>query len=157
MSTIWKEFAKEKFTGNMMPYVDKRQDTLLEVSNILLNNLGNSTSSFHFRYTSYSELELQCRSGEDNALFSVAKAGKMHDQQLWATFTDADGKNSAICAFSLAKLRLTFWYNIDRCRGGTDSIGLPHIGRDAKCTNVSVFFCLISACQKQKCQLPMEH
>ncbi|VDM78919.1 unnamed protein product [Strongylus vulgaris] len=46
---------------------------------------------------------------------------------------------SAICAFSLQRLKLTFWYNIDRCRGGADSIGLPHVGRDAKCINVCPF------------------
>ncbi|KIH56391.1 hypothetical protein ANCDUO_13428 [Ancylostoma duodenale] len=44
---------------------------------------------------------------------------------------------SAICAFSMQRLKLTFWYNIDRCRGGADSIGLPHVGRDAKCINKS--------------------
>ncbi|KIH46722.1 hypothetical protein ANCDUO_23223 [Ancylostoma duodenale] len=37
----------------------------------------------------------------------------------------------------MQRLKLTFWYNIDRCRGGADSIGLPHVGRDAKCINKS--------------------
>ncbi|VDL67035.1 unnamed protein product [Nippostrongylus brasiliensis] len=37
----------------------------------------------------------------------------------------------------MQRLKLTFWYNIDRCRGGADSIGLPHIGRDSKCINKS--------------------
>uniref|UniRef100_A0A1I8BV42 Sema domain-containing protein n=1 Tax=Meloidogyne hapla TaxID=6305 RepID=A0A1I8BV42_MELHA len=91
------------------------------------------------RYTSYSELELQCRSAEDNTLFAVARAGTFHSnkRELWAIFTDYEGQRSAICAFTLNKIRMTFWYNIDRCRGGTDTIGLAYIGRDAKCTNRS--------------------
>nr|CAD2125875.1 unnamed protein product [Meloidogyne enterolobii] len=91
------------------------------------------------RYTSYSELELQCRSAEDNTLFAVARAGTFYSnkRELWAIFTDYEGQRSAICAFSLNKIRMTFWYNIDRCRGGTDNIGLAYIGRDAKCTNRS--------------------
>uniref|UniRef100_A0A183BYN8 Sema domain-containing protein n=1 Tax=Globodera pallida TaxID=36090 RepID=A0A183BYN8_GLOPA len=102
------------------------------------------------RYTSYSELELQCRSAEDNALFGIARAGAVlegagnaasGDRQkggiLYAAFSDVGGTRSALCAFPLPKLRLTFWYNIDRCRTGTDTFGMPHIGRDAKCTNRS--------------------
>ncbi|KAI3411975.1 hypothetical protein GPALN_002029 [Globodera pallida] len=101
-------------------------------------------------YTSYSELELQCRSAEDNALFGIARAGAVlegagnaasGDRQkggiLYAAFSDVGGTRSALCAFPLPKLRLTFWYNIDRCRTGTDTFGMPHIGRDAKCTNRS--------------------
>lgn len=61
------------------------------------------------------------------------------DGKLIGIFTDDENKqDSAICFFSLEKIRLTFWYNIDRCRGGTDTIGLPHIGRDSKCINVSL-------------------
>ncbi|KAL3077577.1 hypothetical protein niasHS_012283 [Heterodera schachtii] len=101
------------------------------------------------RYTSYSELELQCRAPDDNALFGVASAGAilgggaaLSDQRdddgiLYAAFSDAAGTRSALCAFPLPKLRLTFWYNIDRCRTGTDTFGMPHIGRDAKCANRS--------------------
>ncbi|KAK6021491.1 hypothetical protein OSTOST_12836, partial [Ostertagia ostertagi] len=59
------------------------------------------------------------------------------DTLVGAFTSSATGTKSAICFFSMQRLKLTFWYNIDRCRGGSDSIGLPHIGRDAKCINKS--------------------
>lgn len=89
-----------------------------------------------FRYVSYSEIEIQCR-GDDNALFGRLQALVRVDEELIGIFTDSDGRRSAICIFQLPKIRLTFFYNIDRCRAGTDTIGLPHIGRDSKCFNVS--------------------
>lgn len=89
-----------------------------------------------FRYVSYSEIEIQCRSGADNTNFNVLKAIKRIDEDLIGLFSGPEERNSAICIFNMPKIRLTFWYNIDRCRSGTDSIGLPHIGRDAKCINV---------------------
>ncbi|XGW30401.1 hypothetical protein V3C99_009406, partial [Haemonchus contortus] len=59
------------------------------------------------------------------------------DTLVGAFTASSTGTKSAVCFFSMQRLKLTFWYNIDRCRGGTDSIGLPHIGRDAKCINKS--------------------
>uniref|UniRef100_A0A915D937 DNA topoisomerase n=1 Tax=Ditylenchus dipsaci TaxID=166011 RepID=A0A915D937_9BILA len=89
-------------------------------------------------YMSYSEIELQCRSGSgDNTNFNVLKALVLLRDDLVGVFSDGDGKQSAICIFNMPKIRLTFWYNIDRCRAGTDTIGLPHIGRDSKCINKS--------------------
>uniref|UniRef100_A0A7E4ZSZ3 Sema domain-containing protein n=1 Tax=Panagrellus redivivus TaxID=6233 RepID=A0A7E4ZSZ3_PANRE len=89
------------------------------------------------KYVSYSEIEIQCRS-EDNANFNILKSMTQANGQLIGVFTDEDGqRDSAICIFSLEKIRLTFYYNIDRCRSGTDTIGMPHIGRDSKCINKS--------------------
>ncbi|KAH7725497.1 CRE-PLX-2 protein [Aphelenchoides avenae] len=88
------------------------------------------------KYVSYSEIEIQCR-GDDNALFGRLQALVRVDEELIGIFTDSDGRRSAICIFQLPKIRLTFFYNIDRCRAGTDTIGLPHIGRDSKCFNKS--------------------
>jgi hypothetical protein len=92
-----------------------------------------------FRYVSYSEVEIQCR-GEDNTNYNVLQDLKHVGTDLVGVFNDAYGRNSAICVFNMSKIRLTFWYNIDRCWSGTDSIGLSHIGRDSKCINVSSFF-----------------
>ncbi|KAI6187233.1 hypothetical protein M3Y98_00220500 [Aphelenchoides besseyi] len=88
------------------------------------------------KYISYSEIEIQCR-GEDNTNYNVLRDLKKVGTNLIAVFNDANGRNSAICVFAMPKIRLTFWYNIDRCWGGTDSIGLAHIGRDSKCINKS--------------------
>ncbi|VDO62153.1 unnamed protein product [Heligmosomoides polygyrus] len=89
-----------------------------------------------FRFISYSEVELQCRS-EDNSNFPHMTAAFLLGDHLVGAFSSPSGSKSAICFFSMQRLKLTFWYNIDRCRGGADSIGLPHIGRDAKCLNKS--------------------
>uniref|UniRef100_A0A0K0DAG3 Sema domain-containing protein n=1 Tax=Angiostrongylus cantonensis TaxID=6313 RepID=A0A0K0DAG3_ANGCA len=89
------------------------------------------------RFISYSEVELQCRS-EDNSNFPHMTAAFIHGDYLVGAFTTSpSGTRSAICLFSMQRLKLIFWYNIDRCRGGADSIGLAHIGRDAKCLNKS--------------------
>ncbi|CAI4227140.1 unnamed protein product [Auanema sp. JU1783] len=88
------------------------------------------------RFVSYSEIELQCRS-DDNYNYPFITSSTIKGDSLIATFTDSTSSKSAICVFSMQKIKLTFWYNIDRCRSGTDSIGLPHIGRDSKCTNKS--------------------
>ncbi|KAK0399439.1 hypothetical protein QR680_003050 [Steinernema hermaphroditum] len=88
------------------------------------------------RYVSYSEIELQCR-GADNTNFNVIKGLSLEQDRLIGIFTDGSETQSAICIFDMQKVRLTFWYNIDRCRGGALTRGLPHIGRDSKCTNKS--------------------
>ncbi|TMS39516.1 hypothetical protein L596_006026 [Steinernema carpocapsae] len=88
------------------------------------------------RYVSYSEIELQCR-GADNANFNIIQGLSLEQDRLIGIFTDGSESRSAICIFDMQKVRLTFWYNIDRCRGGTLTRGLPHIGRDSKCTNKS--------------------
>ncbi|KAK6747668.1 hypothetical protein RB195_000705 [Necator americanus] len=89
------------------------------------------------RFVSYSEVELQCRT-EDNANFPYMTAAYVQGDILIGAFSPSPSETrSAICAFSMQRLKLTFWYNIDRCRGGADSIGLPHVGRDAKCINKS--------------------
>uniref|UniRef100_A0A914CJF6 Sema domain-containing protein n=1 Tax=Acrobeloides nanus TaxID=290746 RepID=A0A914CJF6_9BILA len=88
------------------------------------------------KYVSYSEIEIQCR-GEDNTNFNILKSITLVSDQLIGVFTDAQEKDSAVCIYNMPKIRITFWYNIDRCRGGTDTIGLPHIGRDSKCINKS--------------------
>ncbi|PAV76209.1 hypothetical protein WR25_21348 [Diploscapter pachys] len=86
------------------------------------------------RFTSYSEIELQCRAG-DNSNYPVATAAYLHGNNLIVSF--ASGSKSVLCVYAMTKIKLTFWYNVDRCRGGTGSIGLPHIGRDTKCTKKS--------------------
>uniref|UniRef100_A0A1I7Y844 Sema domain-containing protein n=1 Tax=Steinernema glaseri TaxID=37863 RepID=A0A1I7Y844_9BILA len=88
------------------------------------------------RYVSYSEIELQCR-GADNTNFNVIQGLSVDQDRLIGIFIDGSGSQSAICIFDMQKVRLTFWYNIDRCRGGALTRGLPHIGRDSKCTNKS--------------------
>ncbi|RCN34184.1 hypothetical protein ANCCAN_19977 [Ancylostoma caninum] len=93
--------------------------------------------STNSRFVSYSEVELQCRS-EDNSNFPYMTAAYIQGDFLIGAFSPSPSETrSAICAFSMQRLKLTFWYNIDRCRGGADSIGLPHVGRDAKCINKS--------------------
>ena len=64
-------------------------------------------------------------------------AATVQGDNLVASFWDPGSHQSSICSFALSRIQLTFWYNIDRCRGGADSVGLPHIGRDKKCFNVS--------------------
>ncbi|KAJ1346550.1 hypothetical protein KIN20_001367 [Parelaphostrongylus tenuis] len=111
---------------------DTRQMRSLPRVSKLLRFCDNDT-----RFISYSEVELQCRS-EDNSNFPHMTAAFIHGDYLVGAFTTSpSGTRSAICLFSMQRLKLIFWYNIDRCRGGTDSIGLPHIGRDAKCLNKS--------------------
>lgn len=91
----------------------------------------------YFRYVSYSEIEIQCRS-EDNTNFNILKAISFVGNKLVGVFTDDEtAKDSAICIFRMEQIQVTFWWNIDRCRSGTETIGLPHIGRDSKCINVS--------------------
>ena len=90
------------------------------------------------RFVSYSEIELQCR-GEDNTNYPIINAVVQTGDKLIASFaTSPTSRKSSICVFSMQKVKLTFWYNVDRCRSGTDSIKLPHIGRDTKCVNVSI-------------------
>ncbi|CAI2335659.1 unnamed protein product [Caenorhabditis sp. 36 PRJEB53466] len=87
------------------------------------------------KFVSYSEIEMQCR-GEDNTNYPFLSAVVQTGDKLIATFsTSSNSRKSSICVFSMQKVKLTFWYNVDRCRSGTDSIKLPHIGRDAKCLN----------------------
>lgn len=93
-----------------------------------------------FRFESYSEIELQCR-GEDNTNYPFLNAIIQSYDKLIASFsTSSTSPKSSICVFSMQKVKLTFWYNVDRCRSGTDSIRLPHIGRDTKCVNASFRF-----------------
>ncbi|KAI1705391.1 sema domain-containing protein [Ditylenchus destructor] len=100
------------------------------------------------KYMSYSEIEIQCRSGNgDNTNFNVLKSIVLLKDDLIGVFTDTEGRQSAICIFHMPKIRLTFWYNIDRCRAGTDTIGLPHIGRDSKCVNKSHLALSEDTCQ----------
>nr|BAD36749.1 plexin [Caenorhabditis elegans] len=87
------------------------------------------------KFESYSEIELQCR-GEDNTNYPFLNAIIQSYDKLIASFsTSSTSPKSSICVFSMQKVKLTFWYNVDRCRSGTDSIRLPHIGRDTKCVN----------------------
>uniref|UniRef100_A0A1I7WME4 Sema domain-containing protein n=1 Tax=Heterorhabditis bacteriophora TaxID=37862 RepID=A0A1I7WME4_HETBA len=89
------------------------------------------------RFVSYSEIELQCRA-EDNSNYPLMTSIYLQGEYLIGSFTsELNPKRSALCIFSMQRIKLTFWYNIDRCRGGTDSIGLPHVGRDSKCINKS--------------------
>uniref|UniRef100_A0AC34RI63 Sema domain-containing protein n=1 Tax=Panagrolaimus sp. JU765 TaxID=591449 RepID=A0AC34RI63_9BILA len=89
------------------------------------------------KYVSYSEIEIQCRS-EDNTNFNILKAISFVGNKLVGVFTDDEtAKDSAICIFRMEQIQVTFWWNIDRCRSGTETIGLPHIGRDSKCINKS--------------------
>lgn len=117
------------------------------------------------RYVSYSEIEMQCR-GSDNSNYNllrtlvVAKLGRSYASAI-ASSNDGstvddnsdetyligvfergvdvgkpESNRSAICIYSISKVKLTFWYNIDRCRSGTGTYSLPHIGRDRTCPNV---------------------
>uniref|UniRef100_A0A8R1HQ86 Sema domain-containing protein n=1 Tax=Caenorhabditis japonica TaxID=281687 RepID=A0A8R1HQ86_CAEJA len=87
------------------------------------------------KFVSYSEIELQCR-GDDNTNHPFLSAIIQTGDKLIASFsTSPNSRQSFLCVFSMQKVKLTFWYNVDRCRSGTDSIKLPHIGRDAKCVN----------------------
>ncbi|GMS96191.1 hypothetical protein PENTCL1PPCAC_18366, partial [Pristionchus entomophagus] len=88
------------------------------------------------RFISYSEIELQCR-GEDNSNLNVLTAIHLRGDKMIAAFTSSTSGHSAVCVYSMPRIKVTFWYNIDRCRGGADSIGLPHIGRDTRCQNRS--------------------
>ncbi|GMT25135.1 hypothetical protein PFISCL1PPCAC_16432, partial [Pristionchus fissidentatus] len=88
------------------------------------------------RFISYSEIELQCR-GEDNSNLNVLTAVHLRGDKMIAAFTSSTTGQSAVCVYSMPRIKVTFWYNIDRCRGGADSIGLPHIGRDTRCLNRS--------------------
>ena len=102
------------------------------------NNNKHTLTQHNFRYVSYSEIEVQCRT-EDNINFNILKSMTIVDDKLVGVFVDDENdKDSAICVFSMEQIQLTFWWNIDRCRSGTDTIGLPHIGRDSKCINVSL-------------------
>uniref|UniRef100_A0A0N5B395 Sema domain-containing protein n=1 Tax=Strongyloides papillosus TaxID=174720 RepID=A0A0N5B395_STREA len=85
------------------------------------------------RYISYSELEIQCR-GEDNTNYNILKSIYLINDSLIGAFTDSSNRNTAICIFSMGRIQSTFWYNIDRCRDGIGKYGMPHIGRDYKCT-----------------------
>uniref|UniRef100_A0A0N5A3Z0 Sema domain-containing protein n=1 Tax=Parastrongyloides trichosuri TaxID=131310 RepID=A0A0N5A3Z0_PARTI len=85
------------------------------------------------RYISYSELEIQCR-GEDNTNYNILKSLYRLNDTLVGAFTDSSNRNAAICIFSMSRIQSTFWYNIDRCRDGIGKYGMPHIGRDYKCT-----------------------
>ncbi|EGT44270.1 CBN-PLX-2 protein [Caenorhabditis brenneri] len=87
------------------------------------------------KFASYSEIELQCR-GEDNTNYPFLNALVRDGDKMVASFTvSTNSAHSSICIFSMQKVKLTFWYNLDKCRSGADSIKLPHIGRDAKCVN----------------------
>ncbi|CAB3404173.1 unnamed protein product [Caenorhabditis bovis] len=87
------------------------------------------------KFVSYSEIELQCR-GEDNSLFPYLSAVVKSDEKLVTAYSSSpNSRKTSICVYSMQRIKLTFWYNVDRCRSGTDSIRLPHIGRDAKCVN----------------------
>ncbi|CAD5219426.1 unnamed protein product [Bursaphelenchus okinawaensis] len=88
------------------------------------------------KYVSYSEIEIQCR-GEDNTNYNIVKSMKLIENELVGVFTDQNEQNSAICFYPMSKVGTTFFYNIDRCWGGTSTVGLPHIGRDSKCINKS--------------------
>uniref|UniRef100_A0A915BHS0 Sema domain-containing protein n=3 Tax=Parascaris univalens TaxID=6257 RepID=A0A915BHS0_PARUN len=105
------------------------------LANILISKLVRVCRGDH-RYVSYSEIEVQCR-GADNRNYNIVTSISLVDDTLLAAFTDQYGGRSAICIYPMQKIRLTFWYNIDRCRVGTDTVGLPHIGRDTKCLNKS--------------------
>ncbi|PIC43276.1 hypothetical protein B9Z55_004069 [Caenorhabditis nigoni] len=106
------------------------RETRLPVTTRLIRFCKNDT-----KFVSYSEIELQCR-GEDNTNYPFLTAVVQTGDKLIASFaaSPTSSKNS-ICVFSMQKVKLTFWYNVDRCRSGTDSIKLPHIGRDTKCVN----------------------
>ncbi|CAI5443143.1 unnamed protein product [Caenorhabditis angaria] len=87
------------------------------------------------KFVSYSEIELQCR-GEDNTNYPQITAVVQNGDKLVAAFSNPlNPRKSSICVFSMPRIKLTFWYNVDRCRSGTDSIKLSHIGRDTKCVN----------------------
>ncbi|CAD5226439.1 unnamed protein product [Bursaphelenchus xylophilus] len=88
------------------------------------------------KYVSYSEIEIQCR-GEDNTNFNIVKSMKLVGQELIGVFTDQNEQRSAVCIYQMSRVQTTFFYNIDRCWGGTSTVGLPHMGRDAKCSNRS--------------------
>ncbi|KAF1764913.1 hypothetical protein GCK72_004864 [Caenorhabditis remanei] len=106
------------------------RETRLPVTTRLIRFCRNDT-----KFVSYSEIELQCR-GEDNTNYPIINAVVQTGDKLIASFaTSPTSRKSSICVFSMQKVKLTFWYNVDRCRSGTDSIKLPHIGRDTKCVN----------------------
>jgi hypothetical protein len=65
-------------------------------------------------------VEIQCRSAEDNTHFNILQAMVISKdgESLIGAFSHSDARSSAICIFNMEKIRLTFWYNIDRCRGG---------------------------------------
>uniref|UniRef100_A0A1I7TGI6 Sema domain-containing protein n=1 Tax=Caenorhabditis tropicalis TaxID=1561998 RepID=A0A1I7TGI6_9PELO len=106
------------------------RETRLPVTTRLIRFCRNDT-----KFVSYSEIELQCR-GEDNTNYPFLNAVVQIGDKLIASFSASqNSRKSSICVFSMQKVKLTFWYNVDRCRSGTDSIKLPHIGRDTKCVN----------------------
>lgn len=88
------------------------------------------------RYISYGEIEIQCR-GIDKSNYNRATAASLVGNKLIAAFANENTQHSAICVYNIQKIKLAFWYNIDRCRVGRDTVGLPHIGRDNRCINVS--------------------
>lgn len=90
------------------------------------------------RYISYGEIEIYCRG--INSSYNRATAASLVGNRLIVAFADGNRKHSAICAYKMQKIKLTFWYNIDRCRMSIDTVGLPHIGHEKRCINVSYNF-----------------
>uniref|UniRef100_A0A1I7VXJ7 Sema domain-containing protein n=1 Tax=Loa loa TaxID=7209 RepID=A0A1I7VXJ7_LOALO len=88
------------------------------------------------RYISYGEIEIQCH-GIDDSNYNRATAASLIDNKLIVAFADQNSQQSAICVYKMEKIKLAFWYNIDKCRVGIDSVGLPYIGRDNRCINKS--------------------
>uniref|UniRef100_A0A914WT31 Sema domain-containing protein n=1 Tax=Plectus sambesii TaxID=2011161 RepID=A0A914WT31_9BILA len=111
------------------------------------------------QYVSYSEIEVQCR-GTDNSNYNLMRAlivadlGKRtradmeppagEDERfligIFEKGTDPDKPEpgrAAVCVYPMSKVKMTFWYNIDRCRSGTGTYSLPHLGRDRKCPNMA--------------------
>ncbi|VDK62047.1 unnamed protein product, partial [Onchocerca ochengi] len=88
------------------------------------------------RYISYGEIEIQCN-GTDNDNYNRATAASLVDDKLIVAFTDENSQHSAICVYKMQKIKLAFWHNMVRCRVGTNTVGLPHIGRDNNCINKS--------------------
>lgn len=125
--------------------------------------------TIRYRFISYSEIELQCRGEDNSNLNVLTAVHLRGDKMIAAftceitsifenitkylKYSLDNGAISSVCVFDAANkgrkqrgqsiiyctLQVTFWYNIDRCRGGADSIGLPHIGRDTRCLNVGLF------------------
>uniref|UniRef100_A0A915PVS6 Sema domain-containing protein n=1 Tax=Setaria digitata TaxID=48799 RepID=A0A915PVS6_9BILA len=110
------------------------------------------------RYLSYGEIEIECR-GTDNSIYNRATAASLVGNELVIAFADENAQRSAICIYEMQEIKLAFWHNIDRCRVGMDTVGLPHIGRDSKCLDnvqkshlpLSVNTCAIGVGGSQEC------